>query len=60
MSDNTTEPTIQDVLDRLDAMETRLDQRIDAIYRRLTGIENRLASLEQTTIKLVAASAVPV
>ncbi|MCY4421816.1 MAG: hypothetical protein OXC06_01965 [Acidimicrobiaceae bacterium] len=65
-SDNTTgeatmaEPTLQDVMDRLDRMEKRLDGRIDSVNRRLTGIENRLTSMEQVIIKLTAASPVPV
>ena len=54
------EPTLQDVLDRLDQMEKRLNERIDSMSRRLTGIENRLTSSEQLLIKLTAASPVPV
>ena len=57
------EPTIQDVLDRLDKIDGRLDgmdKRIDSVFHRLTGIENRRASSEQVLIKLAAASPVPV
>ncbi|MCY4423008.1 MAG: hypothetical protein OXC06_08060 [Acidimicrobiaceae bacterium] len=54
------EPTLQDVMDRLDRMEERLDGRIDSVNRRLTGIENRLTSMGQVIIKLTAASPVPV
>ena len=50
------EPTNQDLLDAINA----LDKRIDSVYHRLTGIENRLASSEQVLIKLAAASPVPV
>lgn len=53
-------PTNQDLLDALQAMETRLDGRIDSVNRRLTGIENRLTSVEQLLIKIAAALPVSV
>lgn len=54
------DPTNRDLLDAIQSLEERLDKRIDSVNHRLTGIENRLATLEQTVLKLVSASPVPV
>ena len=43
-----------------EAMEKRLNDRIDGVYHRLTGIENRLTAVEQLLIKMAAAAPVPV
>lgn len=56
MSPVTSEPTNQDLLDAIKAV----DERINSVYHRLTGIENRLTTLEQTFPRLVSASPVPV
>ena len=62
-----TEPTIRDVIARIDKMDKRLterldkiDGRLDSMNRRLNGLENRVAATEQLLIKLTAASPVPV
>ena len=55
-----TKPTLQTVLDRLDEMDQRITSRLDSMNRRINGLENRVASVEQVLIKLTAASPVPV
>ncbi len=41
-----TEPTIETVLERLSAMESRIISRFDALEARVSGVESRLDTLE--------------
>lgn len=66
MSSNATEPTLSDVMVRLDEMDKRLtermdriDGRLDGMNRRINSLENRQAATEQLLIRIANAVQVP-